>query len=85
MPWYLIILKVYKQKHLIIFFHKSNVNGLHYVINYVIHSFSQENIFFTQKPVQARIQEIFQRGVEVENFKRNMFVDTRINACTHKN
>ena len=31
--------------------------------------------------------EIFQRGggVEEENFERKMFVDTRINACTHKN
>ena len=30
--------------------------------------------------------EIFQRGgVEEENFEREMFVDTRINACTHKN
>ena len=24
-------------------------------------------------------------GVEEENFERKMFVDTRINACTHKN
>ena len=29
--------------------------------------------------------EIFQRGVEGENFERKMFVDTRIKACTHKN
>ena len=31
--------------------------------------------------------EIFQKGgvVEEENFERKMFVDTRINACTHKN
>ena len=30
--------------------------------------------------------EIFQReGVEEENFGRKLFVDTRINACTHKN
>ena len=29
--------------------------------------------------------EIFQRGVEEENFERKMFVDTRINSCTHKN
>ena len=32
--------------------------------------------------------EIFQRGggeVEEENFERKMFVDKRINACTHKN
>ena len=29
--------------------------------------------------------EIFQRGVEEENFERKMFADTRINACTHKN
>ena len=31
--------------------------------------------------------EIFQRGGggEKENFERKVFVDTRINACTHKN
>ena len=30
--------------------------------------------------------EIFQRGGgEEENFERKMFVDTRINVCTHKN
>ena len=29
--------------------------------------------------------EIFQKGVEEENFERKMFVDKRINACTHKN
>ena len=31
--------------------------------------------------------EIFQRGggFEEENFERKMFVDTRMNACTHKN
>ena len=29
--------------------------------------------------------EIFQRGVGEENFERKIFVDTRINACTHKN
>ena len=30
--------------------------------------------------------EIFQRGGgDEENFERKMFVDTRINACTHKN
>ena len=29
--------------------------------------------------------ENFQKGVEEENFKRKMFVDTRINACTHEN
>ena len=29
--------------------------------------------------------EIFQRGIEEENFERKMSVDTRINACTHKN
>ena len=29
--------------------------------------------------------EIFQRGVEEKNIERKMFVDTRINACTHKN
>ena len=27
--------------------------------------------------------EIFQRGIEEENFGRKMFVDTRINACIH--
>ena len=31
--------------------------------------------------------EVFQKGggVEGENFERKMFVDTCINACTHKN
>ena len=29
--------------------------------------------------------DIFQKGVEEENFKRKMFFDTRINAYTHKN
>ena len=29
--------------------------------------------------------EIFQSGIEEENFERKMFVDTRINACTNKN
>ena len=31
--------------------------------------------------------EIFQGGggVEEENFERKMYVDTRSNACTHKN
>ena len=30
--------------------------------------------------------DIFQKeGVEEKNFERRMFVDTRINACTHKN
>ena len=28
-------------------------------------------------------QEIFQRGVEEENFERKMFLDTGIKACTH--
>ena len=34
---------------------------------------------------QARIQKFFKGGIEEENFERKMFVDTRINACTHKN
>ena len=35
---------------------------------------------------QARIQKIFKGGVgEEEIFQRKMYVDTRINACTHKN
>ena len=29
--------------------------------------------------------EIFQRGIEEENFESKMFADTRINAYTHKN
>ena len=40
------------------------------------------------RPVQARIQKFFKGGggIEVEEtFKKKMFVDTRINACTHKN
>ena len=28
--------------------------------------------------------EICQSGVEEEKFERKMYVDTRINACTHK-
>ena len=36
--------------------------------------------------MQARIQKFFEGGgVEEENFERKMLVDTRINACTHKN
>ena len=34
---------------------------------------------------QARIQNFFKGEVEEENFERKIFVDTRINACTHKN
>ena len=39
-------------------------------------------------PTSGADPEIFQKeggGVEEENFERKMFVDTRINACTHKN
>ena len=36
--------------------------------------------------LQARIQKFFKGGgVEKENFERKMFIDTRINTCTHKN
>ena len=36
--------------------------------------------------MQARIQNFFKGGwIEEENFERKMYVDTRINACTHKN
>ena len=37
--------------------------------------------------MQTRIQKFFKGGggVEEENFERKMFVDTRINVCTHKN
>ena len=30
-------------------------------------------------------QKFFKGGVEEENFERIMFVDTCLNACTHKN
>ena len=32
---------------------------------------------------QARIQKFF-KGGEEENYDRKMFVETHINACTHK-
>ena len=35
---------------------------------------------------QARIQKFFKGGgIEEKNFERKIIVDTRINACTHKN
>ena len=44
-------------------------------------------VFLSCRPLQchARIQKFFKGGGGEENFERKMFVDTRINACTHKN
>ena len=39
----------------------------------------------SKKKTKAQIQKFFKGQVEDENFERKMFVDTRINACTHKN
>ena len=56
---------------------------------FIIASYLIENVaFYTDHNYRTEAgadQEIFQWGVEEETFERNMFVDTHINACTHKN
>ena len=56
----------------------------------VVTDLPHENSFTANRSatvgMQARIQKFFKGGggVEEENFERKMFVDTPINACTHK-